>query len=85
VNTNTTRTLVDAALRLVDELPKGTPPEKVLKHWLDSARRDGVWRIAFRSNAIEWSGMGPGPDEEKNGDPCTEHRRALLVVRAGRQ
>ena len=39
-NTNTTRTLVDAALRLVDELPEGTPRDKVLKHWLESARRD---------------------------------------------
>jgi hypothetical protein len=29
VNTNTTRTLVNAALRLVDELSEGTPPEKV--------------------------------------------------------
>ena len=38
--TNTTRTLVDAALRLVDELPEGTPGDKVLKHWLESARRD---------------------------------------------
>jgi phenylpropionate dioxygenase-like ring-hydroxylating dioxygenase large terminal subunit len=40
VNTNTTKTLVDAALRLVDELPEGTPGDKVLKHWLESARRD---------------------------------------------
>jgi nitrite reductase/ring-hydroxylating ferredoxin subunit len=40
VNTNTTRTLVDAALRLVDELPEGTPSGEVLKHWLASARRD---------------------------------------------
>jgi hypothetical protein len=40
VNTNTTRTLVDASLRLVDELPEGTPAPQVLKHWLDSARRD---------------------------------------------
>ena len=39
VNTNTTRTLVDAALRLVDELPEGTPADKVLRHWLDSARK----------------------------------------------
>jgi phenylpropionate dioxygenase-like ring-hydroxylating dioxygenase large terminal subunit len=39
-NTNTTQTLVDAALRLADELPEGTPPGQVLKHWLDSARRD---------------------------------------------
>lgn len=39
-NTNTTRTLVDAAQRLVDELPEGTPSDQVLRHWLDSARRD---------------------------------------------
>jgi phenylpropionate dioxygenase-like ring-hydroxylating dioxygenase large terminal subunit len=45
-NTRTTRTLVDAALRLVDELPEGTPPDKVLKHWLDSARRDDAARGA---------------------------------------
>jgi phenylpropionate dioxygenase-like ring-hydroxylating dioxygenase large terminal subunit len=44
VNTNTTRTLVDAAVRLVDELPEGTPADKVLKHWLDSARRDDAAR-----------------------------------------
>jgi nitrite reductase/ring-hydroxylating ferredoxin subunit len=43
-NTNTTRTLVDAALRLKDELPEGTPADKVLKHWLDSARRDDAAR-----------------------------------------
>lgn len=39
-NTNTTRTLVDAARRLIDELPEGTPSDQVLRHWLDSARRD---------------------------------------------
>jgi phenylpropionate dioxygenase-like ring-hydroxylating dioxygenase large terminal subunit len=38
-NTNTTQTLVDAAQRLVDELPEGTPAPAVLKHWLDSAER----------------------------------------------
>jgi hypothetical protein len=38
-NTNTTRTLVDAAIRLKDELPEGTPPDQVLKHWLESAKR----------------------------------------------
>jgi phenylpropionate dioxygenase-like ring-hydroxylating dioxygenase large terminal subunit len=43
-NTNTTLTLVNAAKRLVDELPEGTPADKVLKHWLDSARRDDVAR-----------------------------------------
>jgi nitrite reductase/ring-hydroxylating ferredoxin subunit len=47
-NTNTTRTLVDAALRLVDELPEGTPGGEVLQHWLRSARthdaaRGVVW------------------------------------------
>jgi len=44
VNTNTTATLVNAAKRLVDELPEGTPADKVLKHWLDSARRDDAAR-----------------------------------------
>jgi phenylpropionate dioxygenase-like ring-hydroxylating dioxygenase large terminal subunit len=44
VNTNTTKTLVDAAARLVDELPEGTPAPQVLKHWLDSARRDDAAR-----------------------------------------
>jgi phenylpropionate dioxygenase-like ring-hydroxylating dioxygenase large terminal subunit len=43
-NTNTTQTLVDAALRLVDELPAGTPADKVLRHWLDSARRTDAAR-----------------------------------------
>jgi phenylpropionate dioxygenase-like ring-hydroxylating dioxygenase large terminal subunit len=39
-NTNTTQTLVNAALRLKDELPEGTPGDKVLQHWLSSARAD---------------------------------------------
>ncbi len=39
-NTNTTQTMVDAALRLKDELPEGTPPGEVLQHWIKSARRD---------------------------------------------
>lgn len=43
-NTNTTQTLVDAALRLVDELPQGTPADQVLQHWLSSARRDDAAR-----------------------------------------
>lgn len=37
-NTNTTRTLVEAAMRLAEELPAGTPPADVSKHWLASAR-----------------------------------------------
>jgi phenylpropionate dioxygenase-like ring-hydroxylating dioxygenase large terminal subunit len=47
VNTNTTMTLVNAARRLKDELPEGTPPDQVLKHWLDSARRDDEARGVF--------------------------------------
>lgn len=43
-NTNTTQTLVNAALRLVDDLPEGTPPGDVLQHWLASARRDDAER-----------------------------------------
>jgi phenylpropionate dioxygenase-like ring-hydroxylating dioxygenase large terminal subunit len=39
-NTNTTETMVAAALRLKDELPEGTPPGEVLAHWIASARRD---------------------------------------------
>jgi hypothetical protein len=39
-NATTTQTLVNAAKRLVDELPEGTPADKVLEHWLSSARRD---------------------------------------------
>jgi len=47
-NTNTTMTLVEAAKRLVDELPEGTPAADVSKHWIQSARatdaaRGVVW------------------------------------------
>jgi phenylpropionate dioxygenase-like ring-hydroxylating dioxygenase large terminal subunit len=38
-NTNTTWTLVEEARRLVDELPEATPPDQVLRHWLDAARQ----------------------------------------------
>jgi phenylpropionate dioxygenase-like ring-hydroxylating dioxygenase large terminal subunit len=37
-NTNTTWTMVEAAQRLVEELPEDTPPAEVLQHWLASAR-----------------------------------------------
>jgi phenylpropionate dioxygenase-like ring-hydroxylating dioxygenase large terminal subunit len=52
-NTSTTETLVNAARRLKDELPEGTPPEKVLKHWLESARRDDLAR------GVEWPTIDP--------------------------
>ncbi len=46
-NTNTTQTMVNAALRLKDELPEGTPAGEVLQHWLASARRDDEARGVF--------------------------------------
>lgn len=46
-NTNTTQTLVDAAHRLVDELPEGTPAGEVLVHWLTQARKDDEAKGVF--------------------------------------
>ncbi|PTU30475.1 aromatic ring-hydroxylating oxygenase subunit alpha [Stenotrophobium rhamnosiphilum] len=43
-NTNTTQTMVDAAQRLKDELPEGTPAGEVLMHWLKTARADDAAR-----------------------------------------
>ena len=39
-NTNTTRTLVDVANRLKDELPEGTPAAEVSMYWLKTARAE---------------------------------------------
>ena len=44
IGASTTETLVNAAKRLVDELPEGTPPQEVHRHWLESARRDDAAR-----------------------------------------
>jgi len=52
-NTNTTETLVDAARRLVDELPEGTPGPQVLQHWLKSAKE----RDAARG--VHWAEVDP--------------------------
>jgi phenylpropionate dioxygenase-like ring-hydroxylating dioxygenase large terminal subunit len=41
---STTETLVNAAKRLVDELPEGTPGDQVIKHWYASARADDAKR-----------------------------------------
>jgi phenylpropionate dioxygenase-like ring-hydroxylating dioxygenase large terminal subunit len=41
---STTETLVNAARRLVDELPEATPPGDVIKHWLASAKADDAAR-----------------------------------------
>ena len=40
VGASTTQILVDAAQRLADELPEGTPAEEVHHHWLESAKLD---------------------------------------------
>ncbi len=39
-----TETLVNAASRLVDELPEGTPPGEVIAHWMKSAKADDAAR-----------------------------------------
>lgn len=39
VNSNFTQSLWDAAMRLEDELPEGTPEAEVLKHWVESAKQ----------------------------------------------
>lgn len=44
IGASTTETLVNAARRLVDELPEGTPPDEVHHHWLESAKRDDAAR-----------------------------------------
>jgi phenylpropionate dioxygenase-like ring-hydroxylating dioxygenase large terminal subunit len=50
---STTETLVNAAKRLVDELPEDTPPDEVIKHWLASARADDAKR------GVEWPTITP--------------------------
>jgi hypothetical protein len=58
-------------------------------------RRNGIWRIAFRTNAIEWSGMVPSlpipfadvTDIDGNGAPSRDkddpsYRRPLVNKRA---
>lgn len=48
VGASTTRVLVDAAARLVDELPEGTPADEVHHHWLESCKRD------YAAMGVEW-------------------------------
>jgi nitrite reductase/ring-hydroxylating ferredoxin subunit len=52
-NTNTTLTLVEAARRLVDELPEGTPAAEVSKHWIASAKATDVAR------GVVWPSVDP--------------------------
>ncbi|MET0270441.1 MAG: aromatic ring-hydroxylating dioxygenase subunit alpha [Sphingomonas sp.] len=48
-----TETLVNAAKRLVDELPEGTSSGDVVKHWLKRAREDDAAR------GVEWPDITP--------------------------
>ena len=48
VGASTTQVLVDAAERLVDELPEGTPAAEVHQHWLDSCKAD------YAAQGVEW-------------------------------
>ena len=48
VGASTTQVLVDAAARLVDELPEGTPAEDVHHHWLESCKAD------YAAMGVEW-------------------------------
>jgi phenylpropionate dioxygenase-like ring-hydroxylating dioxygenase large terminal subunit len=48
-----TETLVNAAKRLVDELPEGTPPQDVIAHWMASAKADDAAR------GVEWPTIDP--------------------------
>ena len=52
-NASTTETLVNAAKRLIDELPEGTPADAVIKHWLASARADDAAR------GVVWPTISP--------------------------
>jgi phenylpropionate dioxygenase-like ring-hydroxylating dioxygenase large terminal subunit len=48
-----TETLVNAASRLADELPEGTPAPEVIKHWLASAKADDAAR------GVDWPEITP--------------------------
>ena len=53
LNASTTTTLVDAARRLVDELPEGASAEEVNMHWMSSAIRDDAAR------GVDWPQFDP--------------------------
>jgi len=48
VGASTTQVLVDAAARLVDELPEGTPAHEVHQHWLNSCKAD------YAAMGVDW-------------------------------
>jgi phenylpropionate dioxygenase-like ring-hydroxylating dioxygenase large terminal subunit len=53
VNASTTQTLVDAAARLVEELPQDASASEVTAHWLSAARRDDAAR------GVIWPNISP--------------------------
>lgn len=53
-----TDTLVNAAKRLVDELPEGTPVQEVMTHWLKSAKADDAAR------GVIWPELTPEQQSE---------------------
>lgn len=53
VGASTTPTLVNAAKRLVDELPEDTPGHEVHEYWYESARRDDAER------GVQWPTLDP--------------------------
>jgi phenylpropionate dioxygenase-like ring-hydroxylating dioxygenase large terminal subunit len=63
VNTNTTQTLVDVAMRLKDELPEGTPAAEVSRYWLETARAEDAAR------GVVWPTVDP-KDVAKSGTSC---------------
>ena len=52
-NTNTTRTLVDVANRLKDELPAGTPAAEVSAYWIKTAKEQD------KARGVEWAAVDP--------------------------
>ena len=58
MNTGSTDTLVNAASRLVDELPEGTSGPDVVRHWLASAKADDAKR------GVIWPEMTPEQQSE---------------------
>jgi len=50
---SSTLTLINAARRLRDELPEGTPAPEVIKHWLASAKADDAAR------GVDWPEITP--------------------------
>jgi phenylpropionate dioxygenase-like ring-hydroxylating dioxygenase large terminal subunit len=58
MRTGSTDTIVNAAKRLIDELPEGTPGPDVVKHWMTQARADDAAR------GVIWPTMTPEQQSE---------------------